>query len=161
MIEVERKFLVVSDAFKADAIRVETMQQGFLSTDPERTVRVRVLDDSGKLTIKGAGSADGTSRFEWERELPLTEAQRLLDLCLPGMISKQRYIIPVGAHTFEVDVFSGDNQGLIVAEVELSAADEDFPKPQWLGEEVTGDAKYYNSQLAIKPYSKWLDTSFL
>jgi CYTH domain-containing protein len=124
-------------------------------------VRVRVLDDSGKLTIKGASSADGTSRFEWERELPLTEAKRLLDLCLPGMISKQRYIIPVEAHTFEVDVFSGDNQGLIIAEVELSTADEDFPKPEWLGEEVTGDAKYYNSQLAIKPYSKWLDTSFL
>ena len=157
MVEVERKFLVKSTAFKALAAQVEQMEQGFLSTDPERTVRVRLVDGRGVLTIKGASSDDGTSRFEWEREIPADEAERLLSLCLPGSIRKARYRVPVEQVTFEVDVFFGANEGLIVAEVELTRPDQDFPKPDWLGEEVTGDDKYYNSQLSKNPYSTWED----
>lgn len=161
MIEIERKFLVSSDAFIQEATHSEFMEQGFLSTDPERTVRIRILGQNGILTVKGASSQDGTTRTEWEQEVPLADAKLLMQLCLPGIITKKRYYVPKGELLFEVDVFGGDNLGLIVAEVELQSADQIFNKPSWLCEEVTGDVKYYNSQLSKKPFNQWLDTSFL
>lgn len=161
MVEVERKFLIKSNAFKADATSSEIMQQGFLSVDPERTVRIRISGQKAKLTVKGPSSKDGTTRTEWEHEIPLAEGQLLMNLCLPGIIAKERFFVPKGDLLFEVDVFSGDNQGLVVAEVELHTPDQDFERPDWLGEEVTGDPKYYNSQLSKKPFNQWLDTSFL
>lgn len=161
MLEIERKFLVTSDGYLAQADRYEDMKQGFLSVDPERTVRVRISGGRGKITVKGASSSDGTTRREWERDISKEDAEGLLKMCLPGVISKRRYFVPVASFIFEVDVFAGDNQGLVVAEVELESAEQQFAKPEWLGEEVTGDAKYYNSQLSKKPYNQWLDTSFL
>lgn len=161
MIEVERKFLVESEAFIAHSSSYEDMQQGFLSTDPERTVRVRISGKSAKLTVKGPSSEDGTTRTEWETDIPIDEAQLLMNLCLPGIIAKRRYFVPVGDLLFEVDVFAGENEGLVVAEVELKTPNDSFPRPDWLGEEVTGDPKYYNSQLSKKPFKQWLDTSFL
>lgn len=155
MIEIERKFLVSSEDFKTEAIRKTPIKQGFLNTDKARTVRVRLKGDIGIITVKGASSDDGVSRFEWEKEISKTDAEALLKLCEIGIIDKIRYDIEVGKHVFEVDEFFGDNAGLIVAEIELSSTTEVFKKPNWLGEEVTGDAKYYNSQLSKKPFSTW------
>lgn len=155
MIEIERKFLVKSDAFKNKAHTKTRLIQGFLNTHPERTVRVRVKGDYGFLTVKGKSTNDGLSRFEWETEIPKTNAEALLKLCEPSLIDKIRYEIPVGNHTFEVDEFFGDNEGLIVAEVELSSENETIEKPNWLGKEVTGQTKYYNSQLSKQPYKTW------
>lgn len=155
MIEIERKFLVKSDVYKTDASSQERIIQGFLNTDPERTVRVRIKGDSGFLTVKGKSNQEGTTRFEWEHKITVTEAEQLLILCEKGIIDKTRYSVPVGNHLFEVDEFYGDNEGLTVAEVELSAEKERFQKPEWLGEEVTGDIKYYNSQLGKKPFKTW------
>lgn len=155
MVEIERKFLVKSDAFKSDAFKQTRIVQGFLSTDKKRTVRVRLKGDIGFLTIKGVSSENGLSRFEWEKEIEKTEAESLLKLCKKGIIDKIRYEIKMDHHIFEVDVFSGDNEGLIVAEVELNSENENFTKPHWLGEEVTGEPKYYNSQLSKFPFSKW------
>ncbi|WP_299382613.1 CYTH domain-containing protein [uncultured Lacinutrix sp.] len=155
MIEIERKFLVQSNAFKSEAFKQTRIVQGFLSTDKKRTVRVRLKGDIGFLTIKGESSKNGLSRFEWEKEIPKTEAESLLKLCKKGMIDKIRYEVKVDKHMFEVDEFFGKNVGLIVAEVELNNETETFTKPQWLGEEVTGDTKYYNSQLSKNPYCKW------
>ena len=129
--------------------------QGYLSSVPERTVRVRVKGDKGFITIKGIGNASGASRFEWEKEIPVEDVKALLEICEPGVIDKTRYLVKVGTHTFEVDEFYGDNEGLTVAEVELSDENEAFDKPSWLGEEVTGDAKYYNSMLMKNPYKNW------
>ena len=122
---------------------------------PERTVRVRVKGEKGFITIKGIGSESGASRFEWEKEIPVAEVQELLKLCEPGVIDKTRYLVKAGEHTFEVDEFYGDNEGLTVAEVELASENEAFDKPAWLGEEVTGDVKYYNSMLMKNPYKNW------
>ena len=155
MIEIERKFLVQSHAFKTEAFKQTRIVQGFLSTDKKRTVRVRLKGDIGFLTIKGQSSKNGLSRFEWEKEIPKIEAEALLKLCKKGMIDKIRYEVKVDNHTFEVDQFFGKNEGLIVAEVELNNETEAFAKPNWLGEEVTGDAKYYNSQLSKTPFCKW------
>ena len=155
MIEIERKFLVKSDDFKSDAIKNERIVQGFLNTDPLRTVRVRIKGDKGYLTVKGKGNRNGTTRFEWEKEIAVKEADALLKLSEPGVIDKVRYYIEVGKHIFEVDEFSGENSGLIVAEIELEHEDEDFLKPNWLGDEVTSDIKYYNSQLSKNPYKTW------
>jgi CYTH domain-containing protein len=155
MIEIERKFLVNSTAFKDEAFKSTRIIQGFLSTDKERTVRVRLKGDVGYLTIKGKSTNDGLSRFEWEKELPKTEAEALLKLCLKGIIDKIRYEIKVDNHIFEVDEFFGDNEGLTVAEVELITETETFTKPNWLGKEVTGDIKYYNSQLSLNPFKLW------
>lgn len=155
MIEVERKFLVTSDQFKTEAIRKTRIKQGFLNTHKARTVRVRLKGEIGFITVKGESSADGVSRFEWENEISKTDADALLKLCEEGIIDKMRYEIEVGKHCYEVDAFFGDNDGLIVAEIELSDPDEVFKKPSWLGKEVTGDIKYYNSQLSIKPFSTW------
>ncbi|RNC88050.1 MAG: CYTH domain-containing protein [Winogradskyella sp.] len=155
MIEIERKFLVTSDAFKEEAFKTYVIKQGFLNSDKERTVRVRVKKDNGFLTIKGLSSDDGLSRFEWEKEITLEDAEALLLLCEPGIIDKTRYEVKLDNHVFEVDEFFGDNKGLIVAEIELSSKNEAFKKPKWLGKEVTGQVKYYNAQLAKHPYKTW------
>ena len=152
--EIERKFLVAGD-FKPFAKKATSITQGYLSSVPERTVRVRVKGEKGFITIKGIGSESGASRFEWEKEIPVAEVQDLLQICEPGVIDKTRYLVEAGDHTYEVDEFYGDNEGLVVAEVELSSEDETFVKPEWLGEEVTGDVKYYNSMLMKNPYKNW------
>ncbi|MGB1269050.1 MAG: CYTH domain-containing protein [Flavobacteriaceae bacterium] len=155
MIEIERKFLVVSDAFKKEAYKYTRITQGFLSTDPERTVRVRVKGEQGVLTIKGKSNKSGTSRFEWEKELSLEDANALLKICKKGVIDKIRYEVSCGKHIYEVDEFFEDNDGLIVAEIELNSENEVFEKPVWLGKEVTGEVMYYNSQLSLKPFCEW------
>lgn len=152
--EIEHKFLVKGN-FKALAIKSTRITQGYLSSIPERTVRVRIKGDKGYITIKGIGDASGASRYEWEKEIPVNEVEDLLKICEPGVIDKTRYLVPIGNHNYEVDEFYGDNEGLIVAEVELNDIDEEFDKPEWLGEEVTGDVKYYNSMLMKNPYKKW------
>lgn len=152
--EIERKFLVTGE-FKSQAYAQSRIVQGYISSARGRTVRVRIRDGKGYLTIKGASNASGTSRYEWEHELPLAEAQELMKLCEPGVIDKTRYLVRSGVHTFEVDEFYGENAGLIVAEVELASEEEAFVKPCFIGREVTGDVRYYNSQLMQKPYSTW------
>lgn len=154
MIEIERKFLVLSDQFKKEADKTTFISQGFLSTDPDRTVRVRLKGEIGFLTIKGQSNASGTSRQEWEYEIPATEARELLELC-PVTVEKFRYEIRAGKHLFEVDEFLGLNSGLVVAEIELNREDEQFERPVWLGKEVTGLVKYYNAQLAQHPFCHW------
>ncbi|MDA8874066.1 CYTH domain-containing protein [Winogradskyella sp.] len=156
MTEIERKFLVKSEAFKDQAFNSYDIRQGFLNSAPERTVRIRLKNDKGLLTIKGKSSADGLSRFEWEKEIPKTDAEALLLLCENWIIDKTRYEVKVGNHTFEVDEFYGDNQGLIIAEVELNSKTDTFEKPDWLDEEVTGDIKYYNSNLSKLPFKNWI-----
>ena len=155
MIEIERKFLVSSLEFKREAFKHFRIIQGFLNTDPERTVRVRLKDQKGYLTVKGPSSEDGLSRFEWEQDISEDDARALLDLCVQSVIDKTRYEVQSGNHVFEVDVFGGRNEGLILAEVELKSEDEEFISPDWLGEEVTGIPKYYNSQLSIEPFKTW------
>ncbi len=155
MLEVERKFLVQSTSYKSEAISQTRIVQGFLNTDPERTVRVRIKGDTGFLTIKGKGNDTGTTRFEWEKEISFSDATDLIDLCEAVILEKMRYEVPLGKHVFEVDEFLGENKGLVIAEVELRHEDEPFEKPHWLGAEVTGDIKYYNSQLSKHPYRHW------
>ena len=155
MIEIERKFLVVSEGYKTVAFKNTRITQGFLSTDPERTVRVRVKGTQGFLTIKGKSNTSGTSRFEWEKEIDLQEAEALLKLCKKGIIDKIRYEVKSNTHIFEIDEFFGDNNGLVVAEIELNSEEEAFEKPSWLGTEVTGEVKYYNSQLSTTPFCEW------
>lgn len=152
--EIERKFLVIGE-FKSLAFEQSHIVQGYISSARGRTVRVRIRDDKGYLTIKGASNASGISRYEWEKEIPIDEAKELMKLCEPGAIDKTRYLVKYAGHTFEVDEFYGENEGLIVAEVELSAEDEAFEKPAFIGEEVTGDVRYYNSQLMKRPYTTW------
>ncbi|MFN2260899.1 MAG: CYTH domain-containing protein [Psychroflexus sp.] len=156
MQEIERKFLVTSNNFKEEAYESQSISQGFLNSNKSRTVRVRIYGNSGFLTVKGESSSDGTSRFEWEKEIYVEEAQSLLKLCEPGIIEKTRFLVKKDQHVFEIDEFHGENEGLFVAEIELNSADEKFPKPNWLGEEVTGDPKYYNSVLSKSPYKTWL-----
>ncbi len=157
MIEIERKFLVRSRAFKAEAFAKHEIAQGYLNSNPERTVRVRIKDDKGFLTIKGIGNDSGMSRFEWEKEIDLAEAKALLGLCEKGVIHKTRYEITKGQHIFEVDEFYGDNEGLIIAEIELSSEKDAFEKPDWLGEERTNDERFYNAYLSQNPYKNWKD----
>ena len=152
--EIEKKFLVDGD-FKSAAFKATRITQGYLSSVPERTVRVRVKSDKGFITVKGIGNESGASRFEWEKEIPVDDVKALLQICEPGVIDKTRYLVKAGEHTFEVDEFYGDNEGLTVAEVELSDENEAFDKPSWLAKEVTGDAKYYNSMLMKNPYKNW------
>ncbi|OUS01511.1 adenylate cyclase [Flavobacteriales bacterium 33_180_T64] len=156
MIEIERKFLVLSEDFKNQSHIQTRIVQGFLNTNPERTVRVRLKGEKGFLTVKGKSTHDGLSRFEWEKEISKPDAEALLQLCENGVIDKTRFEINVGKHVFEVDEFYGDNEGLIIAEVELNSEDEVFEKPEWLGEEVTGDNRYYNSQLSQFPFKIWV-----
>lgn len=155
MQEIERKFLVKNDSFKAFALVTKQVAQGYLNTDPERTVRIRIANEIGILTVKGKTNESGMSRFEWETEIPVLEAAALLKLCESGVIEKKRFEVPAGNHTFEVDEFYGENEGLIVAEIELSAEDETFEKPDWLGKEVTNDERYYNAYLSKNPYLIW------
>jgi len=155
MIEIERKFLVTSEEFKNEAHKNTRIVQGFLNTDPERTVRIRIRGEQAFITVKGIGNVSGTSRFEWEKSINLKEAEQLLLLCEPGMIEKIRYEIKFGKHTIEVDEFFCENQGLVIAEIELNHENETFAKPNWLGKEVTGDARYYNAQLSKVPYNLW------
>ena len=152
--EIERKFLVIG-VFKSQAFEQSRIIQGYISSARGRTVRVRIRNGRGYLTIKGASNESGTSRYEWEKELSLHEAEELMKLCEPGVIDKTRYLVRSGEHIFEVDEFYGENEGLIVAEVELNAEDEAFVKPSFIGQEVTGDVRYYNSQLMKKPYTTW------
>ena len=156
MLEIERKFLVKSDAYKAEAISKVRIVQGFLNTNKERTVRVRVKGDVGYLTVKGKSNVAGTTRFEWEKKISIKEAEALLPLCETGIVDKIRYEIPLNNHMYEVDEFFGDNLGLVVAEIELGSEDEHFEHPSWLDAEVTGDIRYYNSQLSKKPYKTWV-----
>ena len=153
--EIERKFLVKDDSYKALAYRSSRIAQGYICSMRGRTVRVRIRDDKGYLTIKGPSDASGLGRYEWEKEIPLHEAQELMKLCEPGMIDKTRYLVRSGKHIFEVDEFYGENEGLTLAEVELSSADEAYEKPDFIDKEVTGDVKYYNSFLMKHPFSKW------
>lgn len=155
MQEIERKFLVISEAFKSEAHKRTHIVQGFLNTHPERTVRVRVQGNEGFLTIKGKTNKSGLSRFEWEKQISQAEAQDLLHLCEPGIIEKTRYEVDFEGHTFEVDDFTGENEGLVIAEIELSSETEPFSKPKWLGKEVTGNIDYYNSNLSKNPFKTW------
>lgn len=155
MLEIERKFLVSGDEFLAQCTDKSHIAQGYIPTAPGRTVRIRVRGEKGYVTIKGNSTDDGLSRYEWEKEIPVGEAMELMGLCGPGIIDKTRHLVPAGSHVFEVDVFHGENEGLVMAEVELSAPDEPFERPAWLGEEVTGDVRYYNKYLSKHPYSGW------
>ncbi len=146
--EVERKFLVKGD-FRNEAFKAIHITQGYLSRVPERVVRIRIKDQQGYITVKGKNNASGATRFEWEKEISLDEARRLLELCEPGLVDKTRYLInnTDGKHTWEVDVYHGNKEGIIIAEIELGNENEPFDKPEWLGKEVTGDQRYYNSNL--------------
>jgi adenylate cyclase len=151
--EIERKFLVTNDTWRRNATGIH-YRQGYLSTEPERTVRVRIAGDRGTLTIKG--KTVGATRAEFEYDIPHEEAEQLLDtLCQRPLIEKVRYVLREGPHTWEVDVFEGNNTGLVVAEIELQREDEAFERPDWLGEEVTHDARYFNASLVHKPYNRW------
>lgn len=155
MIEIERKFLVLSNDFVNEAFSQKRIVQGYLSSNPERTVRVRIKGDKGYLTIKGKSSANGTTRLEWEREISVMDAETLLTICESGIIDKVRYEVKVGHHVYEVDIFSGENDGLVMAEIELESETETFEKPKWLGEEVTNDERYYNAYLSKNPFTRW------
>jgi adenylate cyclase len=155
MIEIERKFLVKSEEFKAISFAKNEISQGYLNSNPERTVRVRIKGNQGYLTIKGKGNETGLSRLEWEVEIPFDEAKMLLNLCESGVISKMRYEVKFGNHVYEVDEFFGENEGLVLAEIELKSEEEAFEKPDWLGEEVTNNEKYYNSYLSKNPFKNW------
>lgn len=155
MIEIERKYLVTSSDFIAQSVCKNEIAQGYISSHPERTVRVRIKGNKGFLTIKGIGNETGASRFEWEKEIAIEEAKALLKLCEKGVIEKTRYEVPSGKHTVEIDVFHGDNNGLIIAEIELEQEFETIVKPDWLGKEVTNDERYYNSYISQNPYVNW------
>ena len=154
MQEIERKFLIVGD-FKQEATHAITIKQAYLNSNPNRSVRVRIKGEKAYLTIKGASNKTGISRFEWEKEISIEEANQLFLLCEDGCINKRRYIVPEGKHFFEIDEFYGDNKGLLLAEIELESEEEEFIRPSWLGKEVTGDKRYYNSALMNNPYCKW------
>lgn len=153
-LEIERKFLVAGP-YKELAVSHTHIMQGYICRERGRTVRVRLRDERGYLTIKGPSSHSGMARYEFEKEITSAEAHALLALCLPGVIDKTRWLVPCGAHTYEVDEFHGANAGLVVAEIELGAEDETFERPPFLGREVTGDRRYYNSQLGLCPYCEW------
>lgn len=155
MIEIERKYLVNSLAFKDEAFTQNDIAQGYLNSNPERTVRIRVKGNKGFITIKGIGNESGASRLEWEQEIPVEDAKTLLKLCEKGAIEKTRYEVKSGQHIIEIDEFHGDNEGLIIAEIELENENDSIEKPNWLGKEVTGDERYYNSYLSLNPFKMW------
>ncbi len=158
-VEIERKFLLDQEGLakvKQLAINRYRLTQGYLNSSPDRTVRVRIKDESAFMTVKGRSSESGLSRFEWEKEIPASDARELMVLCESGVIDKVRYIVEHEGYMFEVDEFFGENEGLVVAEVELPDETAAFDRPEWLGEEVTGQSKYYNSSLAKLPFTKWL-----
>jgi len=154
-LEIERKFLV-KGPFQALATRRRiSIRQGYLPTTSACSVRIRLEDEQAWLTIKGKGNASGTTRYEWEKSIDPGEANELLALCTGHLIDKERFLVPVGTHTFEVDVFWGVNEGLVVAEIELSDENEVFERPDWLGAEVTGEKRYYNASLTVHPFREW------
>ena len=153
--EIERKFLVKDGRYKEQSFAHSRIRQGYICSGHGRTVRVRIRDTRGYLTIKGPSTNGGLSRYEFEKEITLDEAENLMQLCEPGVIEKTRYLVKSGIHTFEVDEFYGENEGLVMAEVELSSEDEPYEKPDFIGEEVTGDRRYYNSYLRSNPFSLW------
>ena len=153
--EIERKFLVKDRSYRQQAHSSSHIRQGYICSERGRTVRVRQRDDEAFITIKGPSADGGLSRYEFEKAISFEEAEQLLLLCEPGIIDKTRYLVSSGSHTFEVDEFHGDNEGLVIAEVELSTPDESYVKPDFIGLEVTGDRRYYNSQLRRHPYREW------
>lgn|SRR5690606_33134285 len=155
MVEIERKFSVKNTNFLANAKESFKITQGYLNSDKKRTVRVRIKGDKGFITVKGLSSADGLSRFEWEKEILVKDAEALLLLCEDFVIDKTRYMIPFNDVIFEVDVFEGVNKGLIIAEVELQSTDQQFEKPNWLADELTGDERFYNAYLSNHPFTTW------
>ncbi|WP_339660521.1 CYTH domain-containing protein [uncultured Polaribacter sp.] len=154
-LEIERKFLVENEDYKKESYQKKLVKQGYLNSDKNRTVRVRIADDKGFITIKGKSNTTGTTRFEWEKEIDIIEAEQLLLLCEPSVIDKTRFYVKSDNHVYEVDEFYGDNNGLIVAEIELTSENEEFKKPSWLGKEVTGNINYYNSSLSKNPFKNW------
>lgn len=156
-LEIEHKFLVQGE-YKSLAASSTHIRQGYICSGHGRTVRVRTRDDHAYLTIKGPSLDGGLSRYEFEIEIPTDDAERLMSLCEPGIIDKRRYLVPFAGHTFEVDEFYGENEGLTMAEVELSSPDEPFEKPPFIGRDVTGDRRFYNSSLRIHPFPEWKDT---
>lgn len=154
-IEIERKFLVKNSSFKERAFKCFSIKQGFLNSDKNRVVRIRIVDNKGFITIKGRSSENGLSRFEWEKEINLQDAESLFDLCEIGVIQKKRYLVNYKNYLYEVDVFLVENTGLTIAEIELNSETQLFSKPEWLGEEVTGITKYYNSELSKNPFKNW------
>ena len=156
-LEIERKFLVTGD-FSRQVTSAQRIVQGYICSDAGRRVRVRIRGEEGFLTIKGASDEKGLSRYEFEQKIPLADAEELLKLCEPGAIDKVRNLVPAGKHTWEVDVFHGDNEGLVLAEIELESEDEPFGRPEWIGQEVSGDRRYYNSMLTKHPYREWKES---
>jgi CYTH domain-containing protein len=154
-LEIERKFLVKGDDYKRQAYSSSRIQQGYICSGHGRTVRVRIRDARGYLTIKGPARNGGFGHYEFEKEITLTEAEELMRLCEPGIIDKTRYLVKSGQHTFEVDEFYGENEGLVMAEVELGSEDEPYEKPDFIGKEVTGDKRYYNAHLRLNPFTRW------
>ena len=154
-VEIERKFLVSSNDFKAKAFKKIYIKQGFLNSDKERVVRVRLKENQGFLTIKGSSNEKGTTRFEWEKKINKSDVESLFELCEKDVIEKFRYLVKIENHTYEIDEFLGANKGLIIAEIELASEEESFRKPSWLAEEVTGEDRYYNSNLSKLPYKNW------
>ena len=153
--EIERKFLVLDDSFKHEAFSSSHIQQGYICSERGRTVRIRIRDSRAYITIKGPSLDGGLSRYEFEQEIPLDDARQLMTLCEPGIIDKTRWLVKSGSHTFEVDEFYGDNEGLVMAEVELASPLDEPQIPHFIGKEVTGDRRYYNSQLRRHPYKDW------
>jgi CYTH domain-containing protein len=152
--EIERKFLVCGE-FRDEATESSEIVQGYLSSSTGSTVRIRIRGDKGYITVKGRSDKAGIERYEWEKEIPVDDASELLKLCEPFPVEKTRYLVTYRGHLFEVDVFHGANNGLVMAEIELRSVDEAFEKPPWLGEEVSADPRYYNSALSVKPFSRW------
>jgi adenylate cyclase len=155
MLEIERKFLVENNDFLKEAISSSKLVQGYLNSDKERTVRIRIQEETAYITIKGKSSVNGLSRFEWEKEIKVQDAELLLPLCEKGIISKTRYFVVFKDFTIEVDVFNNENEGLILAEIELTTEDQKITLPSWIGKEVTGDKRYYNSYLSTNPFKTW------
>ena len=156
-LEIERKFLVLDDSYKHEAFSKSHILQGYICSGRGKTVRIRIRDDRAYITIKGPSLDGGLSRYEFEQEIPLDDARQLMKLCEPGTIDKTRWLVKSGQHTFEVDEFFGDNEGLVMAEVELAYEDEPYEKPDFIGKEVTGDRRYYNGHLRSNPYKLWKD----
>ena len=155
MIEIERKYLISSLDFKKESFAQNHIAQGYLNSNPERTVRIRIKGKKGYLTIKGIGSESGASRLEWEQEIPVEDAVQLLEICENGVIEKTRYEVKSGKHIIEIDEFHGENKGLYIAEIELENENESIEKPMWLGKEVTGEKRYYNSYISLNPFKNW------
>jgi len=154
-IEIEKKFLLKNMNFKQDSFKKIRITQRYLSSLPERSIRIRIGGDKAFITIKGKSNKTGMSRSEWEKDITVEDAQDLFKICEPGVIDKTRYLVKSGKHIIEIDEYYGENKGLIVAEIELLSEEESFEKPDWLGDEITGDMKYYNSYLMKYPYTKW------